>query len=380
MNQLPKTAADFFAGIGLVGAGLMKKGWKVKYAVDYDDDKRRMYEANFGKGHYHVKDVGDVTAEEVPNVTLIHASFPCTDTSLAGSRGGINNGESASFWKFIRVLTDLGNRKPPIVMLENVEGLLTSNDGEDINAVLEALDKLGYYVDLMLIDASYFVPQSRVRLFIMGTLREDAQDALQQIMILQRQEDIRPQKIQQVMFNNKHLNWYLQDVPPFPKLESTVADIVDNDAQWWSRERSEYLFNQMFERHKEKVRKMMEKEEWSYGTVFRRTRKRNGKRRSTAELRTDGVAGCLRTPKGGSARQILFRAGFGRYAARLINGRECARLMGVPNFNIDENMNLNQVLFGFGDAVCASVAEWLAEHYLNPTLEELSLVYANGRK
>jgi len=98
--------------------------------------------------------------------------------------------------------------------------------------------------------------------------------------------------------------------------------------------------------------------------VFRRMRA--GK--STAELRTDGIAGCLRTPKGGSGRQILFQAGFGRFAVRLITAREAARLMGADNYVI--TTPLNQSLFGFGDAVCVPVVSWIAEHYLNPTWRE----------
>lgn len=327
MTKTEKTVADFFAGIGLVGAGLMRGGWSVEYAVDHDDDKRKMYEAHFGPGHYHVKDVGDVSAEEVPDVTLIHASFPCTDTSLAGGRAGIHEGESSSFWEFVRVLKELDERRPPLVTLENVEGLLTSNNSRDIRAVLEALCDLGYAVDLMLIDASHFVPQSRVRLFIVGAMKDEKQDALKQEMILQRSGDIRPEKIRRVMKENADLNWHIRELPDFPERQATVADIVDETADWWKRERTEYLFSQMFERHKEKVRRMMEKDEWSYGTVFRRTRKREGKRQSTAELRTDGIAGCLHCPKGGSGRQILFRAGYGRYDARLINGRECVQPM-----------------------------------------------------
>jgi DNA (cytosine-5)-methyltransferase 1 len=102
----------------------------------------------------------------------------------------------------------------------------------------------------------------------------------------------------------------------------------------------------------------------AYGTVFRRVRKE----RSMAELRTDGIAGCLRTPRGGSGRQILFAAGKGRFAVRLLTPRECARLMGADDFTI--NVSLNQALFGFGDAVCVPVIEWLARNYLNHVWEE----------
>ena len=84
-----------------------------------------------------------------------------------------------------------------------------------------------------------------------------------------------------------------------------------------------------------------------------------------AELRVDGIAGCLRTPRGGSGRQILFKAGKGEYWARLLTPRECARLQGVPD-TYKIKVPLNQALFGFGDAVCVPVMEWIATHYLNP--------------
>jgi DNA (cytosine-5)-methyltransferase 1 len=87
-----------------------------------------------------------------------------------------------------------------------------------------------------------------------------------------------------------------------------------------------------------------------------------------AELRTDGIAGCLRTPRGGSGRQILFKAGKGRYSVRLLTPRECARLMGADDYRISGS--LNQALFGFGDAVCVPVIEWIAENYLNPVINE----------
>jgi DNA (cytosine-5)-methyltransferase 1 len=84
-----------------------------------------------------------------------------------------------------------------------------------------------------------------------------------------------------------------------------------------------------------------------------------------AELRSDGIAGCLRTPRGGSGRQILFKAGFGKHAVRLLSARECARLQGVPD-DYQINVSLNQALFGFGDAVCVPAVQWIVENYLIP--------------
>jgi DNA (cytosine-5)-methyltransferase 1 len=106
-----------------------------------------------------------------------------------------------------------------------------------------------------------------------------------------------------------------------------------------------------------------------------------------AELRTDGIAGCLRTPRGGSGRQILFAAGKGRFVVRLLTPRECARLMGADDFTL--KVPINQALFGFGDAVCVPVIEWIARNYLTPVwmeeyaqekLEKLAEVVVTYRK
>jgi DNA (cytosine-5)-methyltransferase 1 len=92
------------------------------------------------------------------------------------------------------------------------------------------------------------------------------------------------------------------------------------------------------------------------------------KNKSTAELRTDGIAGCLRIPAGGSAKQIIFKAGYGQYFARLLTPREAARLMGIGDYTIE--VSFDQALFGFGDAVCVPVIEWIAKEYLNAVIED----------
>ena len=88
-----------------------------------------------------------------------------------------------------------------------------------------------------------------------------------------------------------------------------------------------------------------------------------------AEIRFDGVAGCLRTPKGGSARQILLQVGKGEINVRLLTPQECARLMGADDFKLSGTAN--EALFGFGDAVCVPVVTWIANHYLNPEIEKV---------
>jgi DNA (cytosine-5)-methyltransferase 1 len=120
---------------------------------------------------------------------------------------------------------------------------------------------------------------------------------------------------------------------------------------------------QLSERHAELAKRLIAGKRFHYATAFRRVRQG----RSMAELRTDGIAGCLRTPRGGSGRQILFRGGKGTVRVRLLSARECARLQGAPDdFRID--VPLNQALFGFGDAVCVPVVEWVIKHGIWPRM------------
>ena len=162
--------AEFFAGIGLVRLGLEEAGWHVAYANDIDPMKERSYNHHFGdEGHFSLADIHKVASEEIPDVQLATASFPCTDLSLAGRRQGLAGEQSSAFWGFIKVIKAMKARRPAMILLENVEGFLTSHKGQDFEQALLALNALGYSVDAFVIDARHFVPQSRRRLFIVGT-------------------------------------------------------------------------------------------------------------------------------------------------------------------------------------------------------------------
>jgi DNA (cytosine-5)-methyltransferase 1 len=209
-----------------------------------------------------------------------------------------------------------------------------------------------------------------VRLFIVGLLCFIGNFQVEIGGRVIKPSNVRKEKIRNFILDHPNINWFLRDLPDLPQRTISLEDIIDQSAEWWPKERTEYLFSQMFERHQDEVRRLCRSENWSYRTVFRRMRSRNGSKQSTAELRLDGIAGCLRTPKGGSARQIILRAGKGQFDARLLNARENARLMGADDFSISADLSLNDALFGFGDAVCVPVIGWIAKHYLNPLLYE----------
>lgn len=361
--------AEFFAGIGLVRMGLEAQGWKLAYANDINPDKRVMYEAHFGDAdeHFDLADVHSIDGSSLPDIELATASFPCTDLSLAGARLGFKGQQSSAFWGFVSAIRDMGARRPSLVLLENVVGFLTSHGGSDFRTALEALNDLGYSVDAFVLDARWFVPQSRSRLFVVASMLPDSGASASA-----PESRIRPPLLHRFIAKHPGICWRFRELPEPPErseylLDNILEDLPDDAPEWWSRDRAEYLFNQFSERHRTTAEIMIAKRRWSYATVFRRVRMQaNGKKRSMGELRTDGVAGCLRTPKGGSGRQILFKAGYGRYAARLLTPRECARLMGADDFYI--GVPDNQAFFGFGDAVCVPAISWIAEHYLNPVL------------
>jgi len=363
-----RTALEFFAGVGLARMGLEQAGWEVVLANDLDPKKRQMYEGHFGPSpHYSSQDIHLLAdaPDQIPTALLAHASFPCTDLSLAGARRGIHAGQSSAYWGFHRLLEGMGDRRPPLVLLENVTGFLTSHQGADFREALVSLCDLGYAVDALMLDAAHFVPQSRPRLFVVGKRCDERQPLTMPPIAT----PLRPKKLLAAIADNDDLNWSLAELPEPPAYAATQFDSVvdptpEDSEEWWDEPRAAYLLSQMSDRHRAIADAMIAGPCWSHGAVFRRVRKG----RSMAELRTDGLAGCLRTPKGGSGRQILFRAGGGRYQVRLLNARECARLMGASNFRIDAT--LNQALFGFGDAVCVDCIRWIAEHCLNPLADQ----------
>jgi DNA (cytosine-5)-methyltransferase 1 len=370
------TFLEFFAGIGLMRMALEQGGWSLQFANDIDEQKRAMYASHFkdAEERFVLGDIHTISVDQIPSATLATASFPCNDLSLAGSREGLVGKQSSAFWGFIRVLEEMRQRKPPLLLIENVPGFLTSHGGRDFQQALLALNQLGYAVDTFILDAAHFVPQSRQRLFVIG-LQRPKQESLRvkdrkRVYAPEGSEsDVRPKALANFVASHPEIDWNIRDLPAQPQHELSLRDILDDlphDApEWWNRERAEYLLNQMSPRHRDTAEHMIAGADWTYGTAFRRMRR--GK--SMAELRTDGLAGCLRTPRGGSGRQILFKAGKGEFHVRLMTPREAARLMGANGYTI--SVSLNQALFGFGDAVCVPVIEWIATHYLNPLLAEL---------
>jgi DNA (cytosine-5)-methyltransferase 1 len=364
------TCAEYFAGIGLVRLGLEQAGWQIIFSNDWERSKFEMYSAHFkdASRHYKIQDIFSIHPTDVPNTLLATASFPCIDLSLAGNLEGIDGQHSSAFWGFTRIL-DRQVNKPKLVMLENVAGWLTSNNGKDFRITIQELNRLGYACDVFSIDASYFVPQSRPRVFVVGVQKTDIN---QNIFIFeQRSSSLKTKALEKVVIANLDLSWHFLDVPPLPKenefdLDSIVENIADEDNRWWPESEVQRHLNMMSAMNLNYLQKLQNSPLYSYCTMYRRVREG----RQKAELRKDGLAGCLRTARGGSSRQMLVRVGQGAIKMRLMTPREYARLQGVPD-DYPIPLQTNQALTGFGDAVCVPVIAWIAEYILNPLAKSL---------
>jgi DNA (cytosine-5)-methyltransferase 1 len=370
ISAVRPTVLEFFAGIGLARLGLEKAGFKVAWSNDFEADKKAMYEGHFqddarGTDHAFVLgDVGQVKASDLPSgAAIAWASSPCTDLSLAGGRAGFAGAASGTFWHFIRLLRDLKDERPEVVVLENVAGLATSHGGEDIAAAIRAFNDLGYSVDVLAIDARRFVPQSRPRLFLVGAQNPPEDNATSY-------SELRPDWLQSV-YGDPTLRMHRAELPDLPApllagLGEVVEDIPLIDERWWDADRTASFVASLSPTQRERLDKAKRSSTVKYRTAYRRTR--NGV--AVWEVRPDDISGCLRTARGGSSKQAVVRMGNKRLQVRWMTPVEYARLMGAGEYSLD-SIRTNQALFGFGDAVAVPAVEWLAENYLMPLVNGL---------
>jgi len=156
--------------------------------------------------------------------------------------------------------------------------------------------------------------------------------------------------------------WATVRLQPPKQAKYDLASVIDTDdgQEWWDKAATKKHYAMLSDLHLEDVKRRRKAGGLHVGTVYRRCR--NDQMR--AEVRFDNVAGCLRTPRGGSARQIVMVIDDGRVRFRWMSPREYARLQGAPEFALAEKTV--QSLFGFGDGVCVPVIRWIDENILTP--------------
>lgn len=349
LASAPWTMHEFFAGSGLVAYGL-RGMFRPVWSNDISPKKAEIYQANFPSRHFELADIKNIAGADLPYANLSWASFPCQDLSLAGAMGGIDEERSGLVWEWLRILKEMPV-PPAMLLIENVAGLLSAKAGEHYTKLHYSLIKLGYKSGAMLIDASHFVPQSRPRVFVLA-VRSD-------IEIPRRLVGDGPNWLHNKASTSlghalPNWVWWYAEKPARRKIR--LKDLIDLSLPYDKDD----VLRLIPPHHMKKLNALDE----GIATGYRRTR--NGKQ--SLELRFDGVAGCLRTPEGGSSKQFVIVKKDGEAHARLLSSREAARLMGAPDSYWLPTGN-NDGYKAMGDAVALPVATFLGKHLLMPLAE-----------
>lgn len=374
----PFTFYEFFAGGGMARIGL-GRAWRCAFANDFDPVKTAAYRLNFPDAVDHLQeaDVWSLSTADLPGrADLAWASSPCQDFSLAGARAGLGGGRSSAFfgfWRLMEALDDEG-RAPGLVVIENVTGLLTSRGGADFAALGAALAARGYRFGALEIDAQVFTPQSRPRVFVIAARVAPAEFCGESPF---HTRGVRAAQARLDPTTARSWTWWR--LPPPARRNTRLEDLLapDEAVAWRSDAATARLVSLMAARHGDRIRPG---ETRAVGAVFRRTRREAGRSVQRAEVRFDGLAGCLRTPRGGSSRQsLLVVEPDGRLRSRLIAPREAARLMGLPD---DYRLPSSDTaaLHVLGDGVVAPAVRWLAAELLEPLARAVREAQARGAR
>jgi DNA (cytosine-5)-methyltransferase 1 len=365
---------EFFAGGGMVRAGL-SSGWDCLFANDFDHKKSNVYRRNWRDGALRTADIRTLSLQDIPNrADLAWASFPCQDLSLAGGGAGLKGDRSGTFWPFWRLMKKLiaDDRAPRIIALENVCGTLTSHDGKDFAAICATFEQVNYSFGAVVIDAALFVPQSRPRLFIIG-VRNDV--TIPAALSLEKPSPLwhsRGLLTAHQKTPTKFLrNWIWWALPDPPRRNQSFSDLIvdePSDVNWHTPAETRTLLHKMSGVNLAKVDAAKKARRRIVGAIYKRTRHdENGFKVQRAEVRFDDVAGCLRTPAGGSSRQLILVVEGQKVRSRLVSGRETARLMGLDDeYKLPENYN--EAYHLTGDGVVVPVVRHLAKHIFEPIL------------
>ena len=161
-------------------------------------------------------------------------------------------------------------------------------------------------------------------------------------------------------------------MPQPPDREEDFADLVEErpkSVAWHTSTETTALLSMMSEVNLAKVETAKAAKKKMVGTIYKRTRWEHGIKVQRAEIRFDDIAGCLRTPAGGSSRQLIMTIDGNRIKSRLISTRETARLMGLPDtYKLPEKYN--QAYHQTGDGVAVPVVRYIAENIFEPIVRQ----------
>ncbi len=313
------TCASFFAGVGGIDIGFAQTGkFKTIYANEVDEYPVKTFELNSDIKVDH-RSIEDIKPEEIPDVDVYLAGFPCTDISIAGFRQGLfkEDGTLTRSGLYYELLRLIKAKHPPIVFLENVKNLVGHNNGETFKVIYESLEAEGYHIKYAVLNAMEYgnVPQNRERIYIVGFLDEDAK---------------------------KNFDFPM----PIP-LTTKLTDIIDFE----HKQNDKYYYTEG--KYKGDLYEKLVEAMDDPNAIYQWRRKYVRKNKS-------GVVPTLTANQGEGGHNVcLIKT---KYGIRKMNPHECFNAQGFPkDFKLPDDMSDARLYKQAGNSVCVSVIKRIAE-------------------
>jgi DNA (cytosine-5)-methyltransferase 1 len=368
------THAEFFAGIGGMAFGL--NHFNTVWANDICPIKERTFKLNHNDVEFICDDINNILVTDIPNTTLVSATYPCTNTSCAGDRTGLLGVKSGVVYKWLELMKSKGGAEThPFAILENPTGLIARNHGSDLTDLISQLNSLGYAVNLMVVDAKHFVPQSRPRIFINCIDRAIISPNITPITSsndLPQCKNLMTNPLRKWITKNLDLNLVNVATRPLPtrtiQLESLIELDEQNTDHWADENFKDELIRLLVGKQLAKFQKLVNSPFKTVSTVARRGRTHpDGTSFNATEINVSGVAPAQRPYKGGSSRCWVLVAGQGSYDFKVVTPRESARLMGFDDtFKLPSNAK--EAYQCTGDSVVPQAVSWVEENVYQPLL------------
>ena len=312
------TCASFFAGVGGIDKGFENAGiFKTIYANEFDPFPVKTYEKNFDL-KVDRRDIREVKASEIPDFQVMLAGFPCQAFSVAGYRKGFDDekGRGTLFFELVRIFKE---KKPEIIFLENVKNLVSHDNGNTFQVILQELQNEGYSVKFQVLNAMEYgnIPQNRERIYI-------------------------------VAFKNK--KQYKNFEFPLPiKLETKLSDVIDfntkiDDRYYYTEGKYKGdIYEQLVEAMKDDNQDIYQ---W---------------RRKYVRKNKSGVVPTLTANQGEGGHNVcLIKT---KNGIRKMTPHECFNVQGFPkDFVLPEEMSDAKLYKQAGNSVCVSVIQRIAEN------------------
>jgi len=173
------TFIDLFAGIGGIRLGFQNAGGRCVFSSEWNKFARKTYESNFGEVPFG--DITRISESSIPDHDILLAGFPCQPFSIAGVSKKNSLGKKHGFADetqgtlFFDILRILACKQPRAFLLENVKNLASHDQGKTFKIIKKSLEEIGYNVHYAVLNAKFFVPQNRERIFIAGFRKDEKQ-------------------------------------------------------------------------------------------------------------------------------------------------------------------------------------------------------------